>query len=174
MTGPQLALNGANYACGRFSFGVTMWALMNGTTPWPQLPFQDAARRHCNGKRLPPPLGGLADDRLWGILQRCWAQREEERPSMAEVRDELATRLEELRKTPAATTVAVEVAVAEQKATEAERSDASATSTKLLPRRPHTEPTLDMTASTPHPAAEDARMPVTGTRSPSREAPAEY
>ena len=78
-----------------FGFGVMLWALTNGTKPWPQLPALDAARKHCGSppQRLPQPAAPLADDGLWRIMQRCWAHRVTERPSMAGVRDQLAARL---------------------------------------------------------------------------------
>ena len=84
-----------------FGFGVMLWALTNGTKPWPNLSANDAARQHVNGTRLAQPEGPLADAGLWRIMQRCWAHVPAERPSMAEVRDELAARLVEVSATPA-------------------------------------------------------------------------
>ena len=79
-----------------FGFGVMLWALSNGTKPWPGLPAVEAARQHVDRKRLPQPDSPLSDDGLWGIMQRCWAHRVAERPTLAAVRDSLAARLGEL------------------------------------------------------------------------------
>ena len=85
-----------------FGFGVMLWALTNGTKPWPDLPAVDAARRHVNSERLSHPGGPLTDVGLWRVMQRCWAHIPAERPSMAEVRDELTTRLGDMSQAPAA------------------------------------------------------------------------
>ena len=84
-----------------FGFGVMLWALTNGTKPWPGLSAVKAAHRHVSGDRLSQPDSALADAGLWGIMQRCWAHNVAERPSMAEVRDELAARLDAVSTTPA-------------------------------------------------------------------------
>ena len=71
-----------------FSFALLMWALGNGTRPWPWFTLpQDAARRRCDGQRLPPPAGAgaLHDAGLWLITRHCWAHNEAARPSMVEV-----------------------------------------------------------------------------------------
>ena len=69
-----------------FSFGVLLWALMAGTKPWPDSNSLEAARAHCAGKRLPLPGGPLSDGGLGRIMQRCWAQKADQRPPVSEVR----------------------------------------------------------------------------------------
>ena len=79
-----------------FGFGVMLWAVAMGTKPWPGSSADEAARQHVGGRRLAQPDSPLADAGLWRIMQRCWAQRVMDRPSMAEVRDDLAARLGEV------------------------------------------------------------------------------
>lgn len=79
-----------------FSFGVMMWAIAEGCTPWPKLTARDAARQHCKGQRLPAPTGRMADAELACIMQDCWAQDPVERPRMAYVCEKLKVRAAQL------------------------------------------------------------------------------
>ena len=75
-----------------FSFGVMAWALCNGTQPWPELPPQQAAFMHCNGRRLPRVSRsgpGLRNDDLATMMEECWAEEPGERPAISDICDGL-------------------------------------------------------------------------------------
>ncbi|CAI5491516.1 unnamed protein product [Closterium sp. Naga37s-1] len=80
-----------------FSFGITMWEMLTGKLPYPDLtPLQAAVSVVQRGLRPPIPKG--THPRLADLFERCWATNPADRPEFSEiirVIAEIAQELEE-------------------------------------------------------------------------------
>ncbi|CAI5478459.1 unnamed protein product [Closterium sp. Yama58-4] len=80
-----------------FSFGITMWEMLTGKLPYPDLtPLQAAVSVVQRGLRPPIPKG--THPRLADLFERCWATNPSDRPEFSEiirVIAEIAQELEE-------------------------------------------------------------------------------
>ncbi|CAI5466113.1 unnamed protein product [Closterium sp. Yama58-4] len=80
-----------------FSFGITMWEMLTGKLPYPDLtPLQAAVSVVQRGLRPPIPKG--THPRLADLFERCWATNPVDRPEFSEiirVIAEIAQELEE-------------------------------------------------------------------------------
>eukprot|EP00475_Leptophrys_vorax_P030470 TRINITY_DN45696_c0_g1_i1.p1 TRINITY_DN45696_c0_g1~~TRINITY_DN45696_c0_g1_i1.p1 ORF type:complete len:223 (-),score=14.16 TRINITY_DN45696_c0_g1_i1:181-765(-) len=67
-----------------FSFGITVWEMLTGKLPYPDLtPLQAAVSVVQRGLRPPIPKG--THPRLAELLQRSWATNPSERPEFSEI-----------------------------------------------------------------------------------------
>ena len=75
-----------------WSFAVTIWEIIEGKLPYPDLVNSQVAGYLSSGKRLPRPTAVIIPDELWSLMQRCWAKAPEERPTF----DAICTELKEI------------------------------------------------------------------------------
>jgi len=69
-----------------YAYAVVVWEVLTGAVPWQGLnPMQVGMQILMQQARPPVPDGAPAD--LTALMQRCWAQEPDARPSFAEVKD---------------------------------------------------------------------------------------
>eukprot|EP01114_Cavostelium_apophysatum_P015199 TRINITY_DN4098_c0_g1_i1.p1 TRINITY_DN4098_c0_g1~~TRINITY_DN4098_c0_g1_i1.p1 ORF type:complete len:674 (-),score=153.00 TRINITY_DN4098_c0_g1_i1:2-2023(-) len=73
-----------------FSFAVLIWEIFEGgKIPWGvELSSLDVGKKVIAGERLPCPEG--CPDKLYQLMLRCWAKDPAERPSFADILEELS------------------------------------------------------------------------------------
>ncbi|KPJ01940.1 Vascular endothelial growth factor receptor 1 [Papilio xuthus] len=77
-----------------WSFGVVLWELFSlAKTPYPNISPPSLLQRLSEGHRLEKPM--YADDRLYEVMLRCWAQKPTARPSFTELQEILGEFLED-------------------------------------------------------------------------------
>lgn len=75
--------------CDVWSFGCLMWeAVTLGATPYPEIKSKDLPSRVSRGLRL-PQTGAMSDD-LYQMMLNCWQVDPDERPSFAEIVEQLS------------------------------------------------------------------------------------
>lgn len=88
----------ATPACDVFAFGVVLWELLTLQVPWGSANPWHIVNSLRTGGRLPFPareemLGGAPSgpvyDRFINLINRCWAQAPEDRPTIGDVASEL-------------------------------------------------------------------------------------
>lgn len=72
-----------------FSFGVTMWEIIQGQRPWAGRDSMDVVFRVCSGERMPLPK--CEYDSIPKLIERCWQSNPDNRPKMDEVLNILHT-----------------------------------------------------------------------------------
>lgn len=78
-----------------WSFGVTMWEIATrGQTPYPGVENSEIYDYLRQGNRLKQPLDCL--DGLYALMSRCWELNPRDRPSFAELREDLENTLKAL------------------------------------------------------------------------------
>ncbi|KAI5234572.1 tyrosine-protein kinase receptor UFO [Manis pentadactyla] len=78
-----------------WSFGVTMWEIATrGQTPYPGVENSEIYDYLCQGHRLKQPVDCL--DGLYALMSRCWELNPRDRPSFAELREDLENTLKAL------------------------------------------------------------------------------
>jgi serine/threonine protein kinase len=74
-----------------WSYGVVLWELLTGKKPYAELLGAAAAVAIVSRRaRLERPDDPRCTDELWALVQSCWADRPEDRPTMVDIRDRLA------------------------------------------------------------------------------------
>ncbi|TDL26203.1 kinase-like protein [Rickenella mellea] len=73
-----------------FSFGMTVLELITGNRPFNEQKSAEALRLIGDGVRPERPTGPVVvarglDDKMWKLLEECWAQKPEDRPTIQEV-----------------------------------------------------------------------------------------
>ncbi|XP_013174912.1 PREDICTED: vascular endothelial growth factor receptor 1 [Papilio xuthus] len=77
-----------------WSFGVVLWELFSlAKTPYPNISPPSLLQRLSEGHRLEKPM--YADDRLYEVMLRCWAQKPTARPSFTQLQEILGEFLED-------------------------------------------------------------------------------
>lgn len=85
--------------CDVYSFGIMAWEVLSGTQPYGDLGIPAAALQQQIIAGLRPDLAALGDDvpeSLRELLPRCWAKKQADRLSMAQVLEVLSSALEGL------------------------------------------------------------------------------
>ncbi|XP_053771507.1 tyrosine-protein kinase receptor UFO isoform X4 [Desmodus rotundus] len=78
-----------------WSFGVTMWEIATrGQTPYPGVENSEIYDYLRQGNRLKQPVDCL--DGLYALMSRCWELNPQDRPSFAELREDLENTLKAL------------------------------------------------------------------------------
>lgn len=78
-----------------WSFGVTMWEIVSrGLTPYPGVHNHDLLELLLSGHRLKQPTD--CDDKLYEVMQSCWAKEPARRPGFRELGETLKGLLSEL------------------------------------------------------------------------------
>lgn len=78
-----------------WSFGVTMWEIATrGQTPYPGVENSEIYDYLRQGNRLKQPVDCL--DGLYALMSRCWELNPRDRPSFAELREDLENTLKAL------------------------------------------------------------------------------
>ncbi|ELK13734.1 Tyrosine-protein kinase receptor UFO [Pteropus alecto] len=78
-----------------WSFGVTMWEIATrGQTPYPGVENSEIYDYLRQGNRLKQPVDCL--DGLYALMSRCWELNPQDRPSFAELREDLENALKAL------------------------------------------------------------------------------
>jgi len=72
-----------------WSFGVTMWELIERKIPYYELTTNQVLDYVTSGKRLPRPTKVEIPDSLWELMQQCWNLNPDQRPSFAVLCDKL-------------------------------------------------------------------------------------
>lgn len=74
-----------------WSYGIVLWELVSGKKPYSEMMGAAAAVAIVSRRaRLDRPADDRCTDDLWALMQSCWADAPEDRPTMVEVRDQLA------------------------------------------------------------------------------------
>ena len=70
-----------------WAYGVTSWEILTlGKTPYYNMMDESVIRYVCGGGRLPrEDIVGGCPDGLWAVRESCWATREGDRPTFAEL-----------------------------------------------------------------------------------------
>ncbi|XP_014355905.2 vascular endothelial growth factor receptor 1 isoform X2 [Papilio machaon] len=77
-----------------WSFGVVLWELFSlAKTPYPNISPPSLLQWLSEGHRLEKPM--YADDRLYEVMLRCWAQKPTARPSFTQLQEILGEFLED-------------------------------------------------------------------------------
>ena len=72
-----------------FSFGILLWELNCREVPWKGLSFIEISKAVSGGKR--PAFGehSICSEELKEVMEECWSQKEEERPSFSSILERL-------------------------------------------------------------------------------------
>jgi len=72
-----------------WSFAITVWEMIERKIPYFNVPSGQIAEFVSSGKRLPRPTKVEIPDELWDLMQQCWNQFADQRPSFTEICKEL-------------------------------------------------------------------------------------
>ena len=65
-----------------WSYGVTCWEIMTyGRLPYPAVKLVKIKKHVCSGGRLEPPKGYPDSVLFWGIIEKCWKEKHQDRPT---------------------------------------------------------------------------------------------
>lgn len=71
-----------------WSYGVLLWEIFTlGGTPYPSVPVEELFNKLIHGHRMDRPPYSTAE--MYNIMVQCWRQSPDQRPSFADLRDEL-------------------------------------------------------------------------------------
>lgn len=86
---PELFRNAPfNRSVDVFAFGVLLWEIFSQDIPWYQVPIPDVKDRVVAGDR-PTIESFKVPSKIARLIERCWTQHPEDRPTFTEVVDEL-------------------------------------------------------------------------------------
>ncbi|XP_059144020.1 hepatocyte growth factor receptor-like [Physella acuta] len=78
-----------------WSYGVVLWELMTrGLMPYPEVDNWDIIRYLKAGRRMPHP--NYCPDQLYEIMQNCWAENPSDRPTFAELVDDITDMVKQI------------------------------------------------------------------------------
>eukprot|EP00731_Ephydatia_muelleri_P023806 Em0016g77a len=88
-TAPEaLAYNKFSIKSDVWAFGILLWELATyGMSPYPGVELSQVYEMLETGYRMPNPEG--CPDAIYGLMQRCWMSKPEDRPSFMEVSQQL-------------------------------------------------------------------------------------
>ncbi|XP_071081930.1 hepatocyte growth factor receptor-like isoform X2 [Haliotis cracherodii] len=73
-----------------WAYGVVMWELLTrGVTPYPDVDSADLPAYIKGGKRMKKPK--QCPENMYQLMQKCWTEKPEDRPTFQAVQDELKT-----------------------------------------------------------------------------------
>ncbi|GMI32840.1 hypothetical protein TrRE_jg9234 [Triparma retinervis] len=92
--GDELALFGSkkskkppfNERCDVYSYGIVIWETLTGRVPFEDYENDEVAVPVVQGER-PSPMPEGADEEIVELMKRCWAQKNEDRPSFEEIKE---------------------------------------------------------------------------------------
>lgn len=87
-----------NKSVDTYAFGVMMWEMFVREIPFYMVSVSDIRERVCDGQRPRIPSYGIPP-RCVNLINRCWAQRSEDRPDFTQIVDELLEILDEIPET---------------------------------------------------------------------------
>jgi len=81
-TAPEtLSMRYISRASDVWSYGVTIWELIEASMPYAELDNEEVRTEVKNGKRLPRPTRIAIPDSLWTLMQSCWLSSPQQRPT---------------------------------------------------------------------------------------------
>jgi len=80
-----LSLRMISRACDVWSFGITLWEMIERQIPYEGIPTLEVVKYVQNGNRLPRPTKVPIPDSLWELMLSCWNEVPAERPTFSEI-----------------------------------------------------------------------------------------
>lgn len=76
------------FSCTFLAFGILLWELATyGMSPYPGVELSQVYEMLETGYRMPNPEG--CPDAIYGLMQRCWMSKPEDRPSFVDISQQL-------------------------------------------------------------------------------------
>jgi len=95
-TAPEaLSMRIISRACDVWSFGITLWEMIERQIPYQQIATYDVIQHVESGNRLNRPSKVQIPDSLWELMLLCWSEAPGERPSFTDICTRLKTIEEE-------------------------------------------------------------------------------